>query len=245
MYGKLFRQMFRGTLASVGPWQALVTFQQFIILADAGGIVDMTADAIARETTIPLEVIKIGIETLERPDPESRSPDHEGRRIIRLNDSRSWGWHIVNYAHYRKLRSEEEKREYHRQYWHEKRSPKLKETQTTQTNSIDSTHAEEDAVSSKKKKPREERADALVLHASLPIKEWEEWLEHRKVKRWPRDVRTLGKHLAALAKHTTAEQCEMIDTSINAGWQGLFPPKGAAKKTMIQKVTWHPSMGDD
>jgi hypothetical protein len=51
MYGKLFSQMYDGTLATKGPWQALVTFQQLIILADKHGIVDMTPEAIGRRTT--------------------------------------------------------------------------------------------------------------------------------------------------------------------------------------------------
>jgi hypothetical protein len=132
MYGKLFRQMFHGTLATVGPWQAIVTFQQFIILADQDGTVDMTPESISRETTIPLEVIKAGIEALERADPDSRTPDEEGRRIIRLNEHRSWGWRITNYLHYRQLHREEDRREYHRKYWHDKRSPKLKALNSAQ-----------------------------------------------------------------------------------------------------------------
>lgn len=121
MYGKIFKQIYKGTLAMVGPWEALVTFQQLIILADKDGVVDMTADAISRETTIPLKIIEKGIAALEAPDPESRTPDEEGRRIVRLSDDRTWGWRIVNYAYYRKLRNEEERREYHRQYWHKRK----------------------------------------------------------------------------------------------------------------------------
>lgn len=116
MYGKLFQQMYDGTLATRGPWQAMVTFQQLIILADKGGIVDMTRDAIARRTTIPIDIVNIGITALEQPDSESRTPNEEGRRIIRLSPDRDWGWRIVNHEHYRKIRSQEERREYMRNY---------------------------------------------------------------------------------------------------------------------------------
>lgn len=142
MYGKIFKQMYKGTLAMVGPWQALVTFQQMIVLADIDGMVDMTADAIARETTIPIDVINIGIEALERPDPESRSPDEEGRRIIRLRENCSWGWKIVNYAKYRKIQSEEQRAEYQAQYYRTKVKPKRQQIQKVST---DSRHAEVDA----------------------------------------------------------------------------------------------------
>lgn len=122
MYGKLFAQMYDGTLATKGPWQALVTFQQLIILANKNGEVDMTAEAIARRTTIPLEIIQNGLQRLMEDDPESRSPDEAGRRIVLLSDHRDWGWRIVNYDHYRKIRSEEERREYHRNYMRERRA---------------------------------------------------------------------------------------------------------------------------
>lgn len=122
MYGKLFSQMYDGTLATKGPWQALVTFQQLIILADKNGVVDMTAESVSRRTTIPLEIILEGIAALEQPDADSRTPALDGRRIVRLSETRSWGWQIVNHAHYRAIRSQEERREYMRKYQAERRA---------------------------------------------------------------------------------------------------------------------------
>ena len=121
MYGKLFIGMYDGTLATVGPWEAMVTFQNLIILADKEGIVDMTAEAIGRRTTIPLAIIVKGLEALEKPDPQSRTPNEEGRRIIRLSENRPWGWRIVNYAQYRTIRSAEDRRDYMRKYQREYR----------------------------------------------------------------------------------------------------------------------------
>ena len=112
MFGKVFSSMYDGTLATRGPWQALVTFQQFIVLADRTGIVDMTAEALSRRTTIPLDIINIGIAALEQEDSGSRIPALDGRRIIRLSDTRNWGWQVVNYEHYRKIRSADDRREY-------------------------------------------------------------------------------------------------------------------------------------
>jgi hypothetical protein len=71
--------------------------------------------------------------------------------------------------------------------------------------------------------------DSPNRHASLPVAEWDEWLAHRKSKRWPCDPTTLQKQLNILAKHPTGVQREILDTSIQAGWQGLFPPKANGK----------------
>jgi len=108
MYGKLFAQMYDGTLMQ--DWRALVTFQQMIVLCNRDGVLDMTPHALAGRTGIPIEVIKAGIEILEREDPASRTPDSGGRRIERLDAHRDWGWKLVNYHLYRALTSAEEKR---------------------------------------------------------------------------------------------------------------------------------------
>jgi len=133
MYAKVFSQIFDGTLCTVGPWESLVTFQQLLILADQEGHVDMTATAISRRTTIPIEIIEKGIAALLLPDPESRTPTEEGRRIVPLSEGRAWGWRIVNYKHYRQLKREEDRRSYHRDYWHT-RKDKTQHTQQTQPN---------------------------------------------------------------------------------------------------------------
>jgi hypothetical protein len=65
----------------------------------------------------------------------------------------------------------------------------------------------------------------VTLHESLPVTTWQEWLDHRKRRRWPCDPTTLTKQLNLLKKFGTAEQTEIIDASINSGWQGLFAPK--------------------
>lgn len=101
MYGKIFDSIYDGTLTE--DWRALITFQQFIVLCDADGTLDMTPEAISRRTSIPLEHIKAGIEILENVDPYSRTPDDDGRRIVRLDDHRPWGWYIVNHNKYKHM----------------------------------------------------------------------------------------------------------------------------------------------
>jgi len=101
--------MYDGTL--VESWEALVTFQQMIILSDANGIVDITPQALSRQTGIPIQIIRNGIIVLEAEDIDSRSPASKGKRIERLDDHRDWGWQIVNYSYYCNLINARDKRE--------------------------------------------------------------------------------------------------------------------------------------
>ena len=125
MFGKIFSSIYDGTLGE--DWRALITFQQFIILANKDGIVDKTPTALSRHTGIPIEHIKAGIEILESDDTHSRTPDHNGKRIIRLDDERPWGWYIVNHQKYREIRSEEDRKEYMRNYMKERREKEKNE----------------------------------------------------------------------------------------------------------------------
>lgn len=133
MYGKIFASMYDGSI--YGQWKAIVTFQQMIALADRDGVIDITPQALSARTSIPLDIIQEGISVLESPDKASRTPDEDGRRIIRLDDDRPWGWRITNYAKYREIRTAEERREYHRKYYHEKR--KNKNSTSFSTNSTE------------------------------------------------------------------------------------------------------------
>ena len=144
MYGKIFASMYDGSI--YGKWKAIVTFQQMIALADKDGVVDMTSQALSARTSIPLEIINEGIEILESPDSVSRTPDEDGRRIILLDDNRPWGWCITNYQKYREIRTAEERREYHRQYYHNNRKGKVStvSTKTQQTQPIVEVKAEVD-----------------------------------------------------------------------------------------------------
>lgn len=93
--------MYDGTL--YGQWEAIVTFQQMIVLCDADGTVDMTPPAIAARTSIPLEIITKGLEVLSKPDPYSRTQGSDGRRIELLDDHRPWGWTIINHTKYKSM----------------------------------------------------------------------------------------------------------------------------------------------
>lgn len=109
MFAKVFSQIFDSSIAE--DWQVRHVFEDLMKLADMKGVVDMTVEAIARRTNMPLDIVARAISELEKPDPRSRTRDYEGRRIIPIDPERGWGWLLVNYEYYRSLASEEQRRE--------------------------------------------------------------------------------------------------------------------------------------
>lgn len=208
MYAKLFQSMFDGTLGTRGPWQALVTFQQMLILADRFGVVDMTPDAISRRTTIPKEVIEQGIAVLEAPDPDSRRPDANGARITRLAAHRTWGWQITNYEYYASIRSAEDRRERNRLAMREWRENKRRA-----------------ATGDAKPKAKGNGAD---IPGGLP-----EWVPADLYAAWwrakPKRARTHKAHELAVArleelKAAGNDPTAILEHCVRSGYQGIFAP---------------------
>lgn len=108
MFAKVFEQIFDSSISE--DYQVRLVFEDLLTLADIDGVVDKTPEALSRRTNVPIEIIKRAISVLESPDPRSRRSEAEGRRIVRLDEHRDWGWMIVNYKYYRGLASEEQRR---------------------------------------------------------------------------------------------------------------------------------------
>jgi hypothetical protein len=104
MYAKVFRSLWDGTLAD--SWETWSVFVFLLAHADMDGTVEMTHGAIARRACIPLDKVKAAIAHLEANDPDSRTPDENGARLVKIAD-REWGWRIVNYLKYRSLRDQQ------------------------------------------------------------------------------------------------------------------------------------------
>jgi hypothetical protein len=113
MYCKLFASLYQGTLR--GKSHEILVFTNMLAHADQDGCVDKHFRAIADEVGLTVDEVKAAIEVLESPDPESRSPEKDGRRIERINDHRAWGWQIVNYGKYRAIKSDEDRRKANRE----------------------------------------------------------------------------------------------------------------------------------
>ena len=112
MYGKIFESIFDSTLCSDGGWLPTYIFMSMISIADKDGIINVAPKSLWRrlgfrewDSKIQYTDFLKAIQYLESEDPESNTPDHNGKRIIplseidELEDNR--GWLIVNYKLYR------------------------------------------------------------------------------------------------------------------------------------------------
>jgi hypothetical protein len=98
-YTPAFREMYMGSL--YGRWPAAPVWASLLPLCDKNGLIDMSPQAISGMTGWPLELLVEGIRQLMEPDPNSRTPDDDGRRLVPIDAARPWGWRAVNHGKYR------------------------------------------------------------------------------------------------------------------------------------------------
>ncbi len=104
LYSRVFLQILDSSIAE--DFTMRHVFEDFMKLCDhKSGILDMTRQALCRRLNIPIEVLSREIDKLESPDPASRDPEFEGRRIERLDEHRDWGWKILNWSKYETIRN--------------------------------------------------------------------------------------------------------------------------------------------
>lgn len=84
------------------PAPTVKVWLTLLAMADANGFVDGAMLGVMRRAIVSREECETAIRVLESPDPDSKTPDHEGRRIERVEG----GWKILNHRKYRDLRTE-------------------------------------------------------------------------------------------------------------------------------------------
>lgn len=97
-YTPVFSEIYMGSL--YGRWPAAAVWASLLPLCDKNGVIDASPQAIAGMTGWPLDLLMQGITDLLQPDPDSRTPDEDGRRLMPL-EGRPWGWRVVNHGKYR------------------------------------------------------------------------------------------------------------------------------------------------
>lgn len=133
MYGKIFGTMYAGSM--VGSGAATFAVMGYVISMMqpdkvVGAQVDLNPKLLAFVFGEKESVIQEAINKLCEKDPQSRTPDEEGRRLIRLGQ---FTYRVVNGPKYLAIRSREEKREADRDRKRKERSVKGKPLPGEQT----------------------------------------------------------------------------------------------------------------
>jgi hypothetical protein len=97
-YTPVFRSIFTGTL--FGKYPDLPLWLVLLAMADKNGIVDAHPSYISAACGIHQDEVEDCIRRFCLPDPQSRTPDDDGRRLQPI-EGRGFGWRIVNHGRYR------------------------------------------------------------------------------------------------------------------------------------------------
>jgi len=203
-----------------GKLEASAVLMACVTLCNAQGILDMTPEAISGRTGWPVEFVRKGISELEQPDPRSRTPDDDGRRLAKLDEHRDWGWLIVNYEKYRSLYDPDvvksQTRERVRR--HRERRNAVKRDVT------DGNASKRQALSIK----HEEGKSDVTLIPGLDSESWNQWFTYRAATKKPIKPPSIPAAMRELAKFGEM-QAEVVQHSIANSYQGLFAPKPNGK----------------
>jgi hypothetical protein len=83
------------------PSDTRVVWVTMLAEADADGIIGASLPGLARVANVSLEAAQTAIDTFLAPDPYSRTPENDGRRIEVVDG----GWRLLNHKKYRDMRT--------------------------------------------------------------------------------------------------------------------------------------------
>jgi hypothetical protein len=251
-YTKLFSSIITSTVWSE-PHATRIVWVTMLAMADKNGEVIATVPGLARMASVTLHECEAALACFLSPDPYSRTPDEEGRRVEAIDG----GWAIINHAKYRALASRDEAKEAAAKR-QQRRRERLSRSVTPchapsrsvtvghacVTDTLHIAEAEAEADTEVQKTPQPPKGGEVASKAIKPKPEplpdippdlatlrgfsevWAEWLKHRQQERKPVSALAAKKQFKLLVLHR-GQAVEMIEAAIRNQWQGIFPPKNA------------------
>jgi hypothetical protein len=105
-YTKLFNSILGSTIWREDPVTKVV-WVTMLAMADRDGVVEASIPGLAHFAGVAVEQAEAAVSKFLSPDPYSRSPEYQGRRIEPVDG----GWHLLNHDKYRDKLSKEDIRE--------------------------------------------------------------------------------------------------------------------------------------
>lgn len=198
----------------------------FIVPSGWYGFVPAAGIGIVRRAMIPHDEGMQALQQLGDQDPESRSQDFGGRRLVRV----SGGYLILNFIKYRD-----------RDYTGAERARRYRERLASRRDDNashrDITQAE-CRVQSAEADPEKEPPTPFEFVDGLDTVSWDRWMAYRKSVKKPLRGDSIPAAKRKLAAYG-ADQAAVVEQSMANGWQGLFDLKGAPAKSAAGKHITH------
>jgi hypothetical protein len=106
-FTKLFSSITESTVWCE-PSDIRIVWITMLAMSDRHGRVWGSIPGLANRAQVPVESARIALQVFLSPDPDSRTKDHDGRRIREIDG----GWALLNHGKYRAIRDEEERKAY-------------------------------------------------------------------------------------------------------------------------------------
>ena len=136
MYGIIHESIFNSTVMAEGGDVPYI-FMCMITLANGDDVVDYSTAAFATRINKPLEVVEHAIKRLNKEDPESKSTEYGGRRIIPLKEiseaKSNRGWFVVNREEYIELVKKDNRKQTNLRHYRKKKVLKRGNSDSSKT----------------------------------------------------------------------------------------------------------------
>lgn len=200
------------------PCSVRVVWITMLALKDREGFVAGDHRTIARLANVTVTEAQEAIDLFQTPDPVSRTPDHDGRRIAPT----SGGWFVLNHSKYQELGMSEENRE----KWRiKKQAQRMSPNVPVCPGTNGDTHRSVSTSPSVVVSPEEgcgENGPELPFASTAFAEAWASWVSYRSATRHALKPPTVKAQLLKLARMGEQQAISAIHQSIEQGWQGLF-----------------------
>lgn len=115
-FTKLFSSITESTVWCE-PDSTRIVWITMLAMADREGRVWASVPGLAGRARVAVKACREALKCFLSPDADSRTKEHEGRRIEEIDG----GWRLLNHAKYRELRDQEARKEYQREWVKTKR----------------------------------------------------------------------------------------------------------------------------
>lgn len=220
-YGKTFDSLYTGSMVGAGL-HVFGVWNYVIANSKPPGVVELNPRLMAAIFGCEVSLVVEAIRILCEPDPESRSKECDGRRLIHEGQ---FLYSIPTWSKYNQLRNEEERRAQNREHARAYRKRKSMAASGSESDASGTVRENQDVLSTSTATSSEgepERDGKPSRPDDVPEDLWQDWLDYRKAKRAPVTQRVLDStRRTATAAGMTMEQA--LNHWIANGQTGFYP----------------------